>query len=103
MMATPCTGTIVEFLDLGERVPEAPPLYYSIINAEYDIRGDGGSANREPMVGGIAKAAKIPVCPCISSDPQAGGKRTKRISTDVTPKDAAIPVWAICPRCCVCN
>ena len=78
-------------------------LEYHWFFSEYDIRGDGGSANREPMVGGIAKDAKIPVCPCISSDPHDGGKNTKRISTDVTPKDAAIPVWAICPRCCVCN
>jgi hypothetical protein len=54
------------------------------------------TVNCEPMAGGIAKAAKSPVCPCITPEPHAGGKFTKCISTDVTPEDTAIPVWAVC-------
>jgi hypothetical protein len=47
---------------------------------------------------GIAKAAKSPVRPCITPEPHAGGKCTKRIGTDVIPEDTSIPVWAICSR-----
>jgi len=50
------------------------------------------------MAGGIAKAAKSPVRPCITPEPHAGGKCTKHIGTDVTPEDTAIPVWAVCSR-----
>jgi len=42
------------------------------------------------MAGGIAKATKS-----ITPEPHAGGKCTKRIGTDVTPEDTAIPVWAV--------
>ena len=49
------------------------------------------TSNREPMAGGIAKAVKSPICPCIAPEPHAGGKCTKRIGTNVTPKDTAIP------------
>jgi hypothetical protein len=38
------------------------------------------------MAGGIAKAAKSPIHPCITPEPHAGGKCTKCIGTDVIPK-----------------
>jgi hypothetical protein len=43
---------------LRGKMPAYPHISPSMSLSEYDIHGDGGSANREPMAGGIAKAVK---------------------------------------------